>query len=89
MFVVEPKQSFQRIRAQRGAFVISAFHERFEKDEIRSRVRDVPVYEYETLIVPCKKKEFILEELSLLDFTRETLYPSLDEVANRITSNYL
>ena len=89
VFVVEPKQSFQRIRAQRGAFVISAFHERFEKDEIRSRVNGVPVYEHETLIVPCKRKEIILEELSLLGFTRETLYPSLDEVANRITSNYL
>lgn len=89
VFVAEPKQSFQRIRAQRGAFIISAFHERFEKDEIQSQIRDVPVYEHETLMVPCKKKGSILEELNLLDFTRETLYPSLDEVANRITSSYM
>ena len=89
VFVVEPKQSFPRIRAQRGAFIISAFHERFEKNEIQSRVRDVPVYAHETLIVPWKSKDRILKELSLLDFTRETLYPSLDEVANRITGNYL
>ena len=35
VFVVEPQQSFERIRAQSGAFLISAFHERFERDEIR------------------------------------------------------
>ena len=89
VFVVEPKQSFPRIRAQRGAFILSAFHERLEKDEIQSRIRDVPVYAHETLIVPSERKNPILEELGLLDFTRETLYPSLDEVANRITGNYL
>ena len=89
VFVVEPKQSFRRIRAQRGAFIISAFHERFEKDEIQGHVRDLPVYAHETLIVPSESKNPILEELSLLDFTRETLYPSLDEVANRITGHYL
>ena len=89
VFVVEPKQSFPRIRAQRGAFIISAFHERFEKAEIQDRVRDLPVYAHETLIVPRESKNPILEELGLLDFTRETLYPSLDEVANRITGHYL
>ena len=89
VFVVEPKQSSQRIRAQRGAFIISAFHERFEKDDIQGRVRDIPVYAHEILIVPRENKDHILEELSLLDFTRETLYPSLDEVANRITGHYL
>ena len=89
VFVVEPKQSFPRIRAQRGAFILSAFHERLEKDEIQSRISDVPIYAHETLIVPSESKNPILEELSLLDFTRETLYPSLDEVANRITGHYL
>lgn len=89
VFVVEPKQSFQRIAAQRGAFIISAFHERFEKEEIQRCIKDVPVYEHEVLIVPGGEKASILEELSLLDFTRETLYPSLDEVAMRIASNYL
>ena len=86
---MEPKQSFQRIRAQRGAFIVSAFHERLEKVEIQSGIRDVPVYAHETLDVPWESKDHILKELSLLDFTRETLYPSLDEVANRITGSYL
>ena len=89
VFVVEPKQSFERIRAQEGAFIISAFHERFEQNEIQGRVKNVPVYEHETMTVQGDRiKEDILEELSLMSFTRETLYPSLEEVANRITQNY-
>ena len=89
VFIVEPKQSFERIRAQEGAFIMSAFHERFEREQILSRTKNLPVYEYDTMIVPSKKKELILEELGLLNFTRETLYPSLDEVADRITQRYL
>ena len=89
VLVVKPKQSFERIRAQEGAFLISAFHERFERDQIRCRIKNVPIYEYETVVVPGEKKSRILEELSLLNFTRETLYPSLDEVAEGITKNYL
>ena len=62
---------------------------KIRKKEIQGRIRDVPVYEHEVPIVPGKKKGSFLRELSLLDFTRETLHPSLDEVANRITHNYL
>lgn len=89
VFVVEPKQSFDRIRAQEGAFLVSAFHERFERDQIQSWVPHMMVYEHETIIVPSGQKESILQELSLLNFTRQALYPSLDEVANRITQHYL
>ena len=89
VFVVEPKQSFERIRAQEGAFILSAFHEQFEREQILSHTKNLPVYEYDTMIVPSGKKVRILEELDLLNFTRETLNPSLDEVANRITQRYL
>lgn len=88
VFIVEPKESFDRIRAQEGAFIISAFHERFEREQILSRVANTLVYGYETIVVPEGKKARMLEELSLLNFTRENLYPSLDEVANRITQPY-
>ena len=89
VFVAEPKQSFDRIRAQEGAFIVSAFHERFESDEIHGRVKNVPVYEHETMTVHGDTiKDALLEELGLMNFTRETLYPSLEEVANRITQSY-
>ena len=85
VFVVEPMQSFERIRAQEGAFLMSAFHERFEHEEIVTRSKGVPIYNQYTFIVPQENKKDILDELSLLNFTREILYPSLDEVANAIT----
>ena len=85
VFLIEPKHSFERIRAQEGAFIISAFHEKYEQKEVQSRVKDIPIYRHETITVPCSKKKKILKELSLLNFTREALYPGLQEVANRIT----
>ena len=88
IFVVEPKQSFQRVRAQAGAFLISAFHERFERHEFLKSNPDTPIYDHLTRIVPRYNKENLLEELSLLDFTRETLFPSLDEAANAVIERY-
>ena len=88
VFVVEPQQSFERIRAQSGAFLISAFHERFERDEIRKYNAGVPVYGHFMLKVPIVRKEPILKELRLLNITSETLFPGLDEAAGAITRRY-
>ena len=33
VLIIEPQQSSERLRAQSGAFIASAFHERFERDE--------------------------------------------------------
>ncbi len=89
VFVVEPQQSFERIRAQSGAFLISAFHERFERHEIRKCNAGPPLYGHFILRVPhvCKKK--MLKELRLLNITRETLFPGLDEAARAITRRYV
>ena len=46
VFVAEPRRTFDRIRAQSGAFLISAFHERFEQDYILKWNEDIPVYDY-------------------------------------------
>lgn len=88
VFVVEPRQSFGRIRSQSGAFLLSAFHERFERDEILSWNEDIPVYDYYTLKVPRRSKEGILEQLRLLNTTHESLYPGLESAANAVNDNY-
>ena len=88
VFVVEPQQSFVRIRAQSGAFLISVFHERFERDEILNRNADIPVYDYYMLRVPYTSKQDIMEELRLLNITRESLFPGLDEATKAITQRY-
>ena len=88
VFVVEPQQSFARIRAQSGAFLVSAFHERFERHEIVRWNDDTPVYDYYPLKVPHKHKKDILAELSLLNIMDESLLPGLDEAARAVIQRY-
>ena len=79
VLVVEPEQSFERLRAQSGAFLISAFHERFEPASVLEWNSDIPIYDYYQVRVPAASKEDILRQLELLNVTRETLFPGLDE----------
>ena len=88
VFIVEPQQSLERLRAQSGAFLISAFHERFETSQILRWNRDIPTYEHHVLTIPSNCKGRIIDELSLFNVTRETLFPGLDEAARAITSQY-
>ena len=88
VFIVEPQQSFERIRAQSGAFLISAFHEQFECSEILKQNPGIPVYDHCNLKVPDTKKRCILDELRLLNITRETLFPGLDEAAKAVTQTH-
>ena len=88
VFVVEPAQSIERIRTQSGAFLVSAFHERFERQEIIGRNEDIPVYEHIVLEVSKDTRKNMLKELKLLNITKESLFPGLDEVANSITNRY-
>ena len=88
VFVVEPLQSFERIRAQSGAFLISAFHDRFERDRVLCWNSEVSLYDHDILDVPSGSKQAIVDELSLLGVTRESLLPGLDEAANAITQSY-
>lgn len=84
VFVVEPQRSFERIRAQQGAFLISAFHERFEEQEILKHNAGIPHYHHYTVKVLHKDKQDILEELRLMNITRESLFPGLEEAANAV-----
>ena len=88
VFVVEPQQLFERIRMQSSAFLISAFHERFERDEILNQNANIPVYNYYTRKVPFGSKQDIMEELRLLNITRESLFPGLDEAAKAVRQRY-
>ncbi len=88
VFVVEPQQSFERIRAQSGAFLVSGFHERFERAEILKWNQAIPTYDHYSLDIPARAKATILLELRLLNITREALFPGLDEAAKAITQRY-
>ncbi len=85
VFVVEPQQSFERIRAQSGAFLVSAFHKRLEREWVLRWNERIPTYDHYVLEVPAAAKRCIREELNLMGVTREALFPSLDEAARAIT----
>ena len=86
-FVIEPQQSHERIRAQSGAFLASAFHERFEQDQIQ-QVPGVPFYHHYQLTVPAGYKNHFMEDLASLNITQETMFPGLDSSAAAITRHY-
>lgn len=88
IFIVEPQQTIERIRAQGAAFLVSAFHKRFESRYVRREIRNLPIYDEYNLQVAKDSKEAILQELRLLGITRENLFPGLDESARAITEQY-
>lgn len=85
VFIVEPQQSFARIRAQSGAFLVSAFHEQFERCNVLNSNNGIPIYGHYTFKVPEKHKEHIRQELEQLQVTMESLFPSLDQAAKAVT----
>lgn len=84
VIVVEPQQLSERLRAQSGAFLLSAFHERFERSEVEGKILNIPVYAHYTLSIPHRRKPKIIEDLNLINVRRETLFPGLDESAKAI-----
>ena len=60
---------FDRLKAQSGAFLISAFHERFEREEVLKWNAEVPLYAHHVLEVPFGRKPAIIDELQLLNVT--------------------
>ena len=67
---------------------MSAFHQRFESEEILKWNPKTPVYDHYKLSIPHDCKETILEELALLNITQETLFPGLDSSSEAITKFY-
>ena len=88
VFVVEPQQSNERIRAQSGAFLLSAFHERFDETEVRSLNKGIPIYHQYTFEVPHRCKSHIRRQLRSLNITEETLYPGLEKAAHAVKKEY-
>ena len=86
VFVVEPQRLSERIRAQSGAFLVSAFHQRFEREEILEWNEGIPVYAHYTLTIPHDCKEGIIQDLRLFNITHETLFPGLDSSADQLRS---
>ena len=88
VFIVEPQQSPERIRAQSGAFLVSAFHEQFERDSIQQWNERVPVYAHYKLTLEGKHKLEMMKDLRLMNITQETLFPGLETSAKAIIDRH-
>ena len=89
ILVVEPQKTSERIQAQSGAFMVSAYHERFERSEIQRVSCNTPVYAHYQITVPAGDcKTGIMEDLQVMGITRETLYPGLDSSARVVNDLY-
>ena len=84
VFVVEPQQSFERVKNQSGAFLMSAFHEDFNRESIIHESAGHPIYEHHKIEIPRESKSGLIRQLRHMDVTTETLSPSLDEWATAI-----
>ena len=90
IFIVQPRRLFPRVRAQSGAFLVSAHHETFDfdrkvrYDKYRAKDgHDVP-YNFYRLTVEAGRKRCILKELESLNISEETLFPELEKSAKAI-----
>ena len=89
VFVVQPQQSAERVRAQSGAFLVSAFRDRFDYPEGTDWNGGLRPYGHCTLTIPSGCKERLRNELAMLNISRETLFPGLDSAAAAITELHL
>ena len=87
IFIVEPQQSMERIRAQEGAFIVSASHQQFNESD-KSKMVKPRGYTEHLLTVPKGSKQQLLEDLQLAGISRETLFHGLDESARAIKARY-
>ena len=85
---VEPQRRFDRLRAHSGAFMMSAYHERFEKREVQQRVAGAAPYEHLRIGIPHKAKDRIREQLDALGVNEERLRADLESSAKAVAEMY-
>ena len=84
VLIVEPQQSIERIRAQSAALLVSAYHARFEPENVLAVNQNIPMYAHYTLTIPEDSKSSIIKDLQSVNITRAALFPGLDESAQAI-----
>ena len=86
--VVEPVRSFPRLRSQSGAFLLSAFHKRFEGDIVSALDSTMPMYGHLRFDIPPSAKEHIMRELEFYHINDETMFPGLEGSASTIVAQH-
>ena len=88
VFVVEPRRAFTRVRAQSGAFLLSAYHKEFEAEKIAANGPGIPIYDHYTIDIPRSAKAKLIEQLDYVQINDVTMLPGLEPVARHLASKY-
>ena len=88
VFAVTPRADIRRLREQSGAFLLSGFHQRFERNEVLRAMPNTPIYEHRAYTVPAGAKRRIREELERLNISKETMLSSPEVSAEAIRKRY-
>ena len=80
VFVIEPQQSTERIRQQSGAFLASAYHQRFERESILAINERIPVYAHYTPTVSWNRKRSNLARITITQHHPRNPLPRIGRV---------
>ena len=89
VLIVEPQRQFDRLRAHSGAFMLSAFHERFERWAVDRYFPGAAPYRHLRFVVPHDAKREIRRQLATLNITEETLMADLQSSAKAVKDEML
>ena len=87
VLVVEPQRQFDRLRAHSGAFMLSAFHESFDRVEVDKWFEGAAPYTHRRFVVPHEEKCKIRRHLKSLNISEEVLMADLQSAASAVTSD--
>ena len=88
VLVVEPRQTFDRLKAHKGAFMLSAFHERFERWEVDKEMEASAAYGHLRILIPAEAKPDIRSQLKQFGVTEDVLKADLQSAAEAIAGQH-
>ena len=89
VMIVEPQRSFERLRANSGAFLLSAFHERLEEWAVDAKCYRAAPYYQSRYVIPHDAKEQIRTQLAANGITEQLLNADLQSSAEAIKRQVL
>lgn len=88
VLVVEPQRTFDRLKAHEGAFMLSAFHDRFERVEVDELIEGSAPFGHQHIVIRSDAKGMIKSQLRSLGVTEEALKADLQSEAEAIAGQY-
>lgn len=89
VLLVKPASSFERLKAHRGAFLISAYHRDFDPATVNRKVPGAGRYSRIGLRIPHERKNPIRNQLRILGVTEDSLRSDLGSTATAVAEEIM